>query len=202
MASMMEQLPPVFDIPDPPMQQRQRVLSDVPTLYDEYVPRIIVEKSPDMLRTHSAPLPGEDTEVIVPEETNQQATARMTWIMQMAMDTILPTLRPEQRKLVEGTTDLRGLIVPLFRKWEEFRAGEGRAGRTRKVARSVYEKVKSNFTNNEVFEHFWRRKVGAERDEESYAKFEGVVRGVMEQVNFIDRALGGVNNVRTSSKTN
>jgi hypothetical protein len=98
--------------------------------------------------------------------------------------------------LVEGTTDLQGLIVPLFRKWEEFRAGEGREGRTRNVARSVYEKVKSNFTNNEVFEHFWRRKVGAERDEQSYAKFEGVVRGVMEQVNFIDRVLGGINNVR------
>ena len=49
----------------------------------------------------------------------------MQWIMQMSMDALLPSLRPEQRKLIEGTTDLDQLIIPLFESWEVFRSQDG-----------------------------------------------------------------------------
>jgi hypothetical protein len=183
---------PTDAIPDS-LSERGRVLSEVITLCDDVIIPVVVEKATDMSRTPS--ISDDGAGIIVAEEFNEDAIVRMAWILESAMGVIMPTLPPEQQKLIEGTTDLRQLIGPLFRKWEEFRSIEGRAKKNRKIAQVMYERVKRNFTNNEMFEGFWKRKVAEEKDAESYKKFEGVVRGVLGQVDTIDRVLSGMNNV-------
>lgn len=176
------------------------VLSDTPTLRDNdsAPPQIVVEKKQrSTTGIQDTPLFSEESSgVIVPEEFNEQAIRRMEWIMQGAMDTLLPTLRPEQRKLIDGATDLRQLVIPLFNSWREFRSAEGRTGKSSKTAMSLVNKFRKIYTNNELFETFWRRKAAAENDEASWGGFETVVRNVLEQVGLIDRVIGGMGNVR------
>jgi hypothetical protein len=171
------------------MQRSDTVLSDTATLHDS---NTVIAVPP---RITYAPSLSDDDCQSGPQQLHEKASRRMTWIMQMAMDTLLPTLLPEQRKLLEGTTDLQRLIVPLFRSWEEFRSTENRANKTRNVAKSTYEKFKNHFSSSEVFEVFWKRKLAAECDEKSWGHFETVVRGTLEQVAVIDRVVNSVNNV-------
>jgi hypothetical protein len=152
------------------------------------------------MRTNLASLLSKEEEgfgvIPVPEEFNVQTMKRMAWIMNMAMDTLLPTLMPEQRKLIEGETDLRTLVVPLLQAWEDFRSTA--RSRTRKTAKSIYEKVKKDYLNNEHFERFWARKSVSEQDEASWSKFKTLVTGLLQQASMIDRILDGtMNNVTT-----
>ena len=176
---------------------------DVTTPLLRPTPRIVIEQTPDVIRTHSCPPSSPDDGVIpVPDQFNEQATRRMEWIMQTSMDALLPTLRPEQRKLIEGTTDLRQLIVPLFQTWENFRSLDGQGNKTRKIARSVYEKMKSNFTNNELFERFWARKLVAEKDDAAWGRFKSVVTIILDQASAINKILNSMNmcNVSPASR--
>jgi hypothetical protein len=122
--------------------------------------------------------------------------------MQMSMDAILPSLRPEQRKLIEGRTDLNQLIIPLFESWEVFRSQDRGGNKSRKIAKSVYEKLQKSFTNNELFERFWARKLVAETDEAAWGKFKSTVSTLLSQVSSIDRILNGSNSCNASSSCN
>jgi hypothetical protein len=206
MSNETQQLPLDELSPEQSIRRSESVLSNAPTYRDDiptlqvHPPQVILEKSPELIRTHSCPphTPEEALGVIpVPEQFNEQATRRMEWIMQMGMDTLLPTLRPEQRKIIEGTTDLWQLLIPLLQSWEHFRATDGRKTKAQKLAKSVYEKVKTNFTNNEIFDRFWQQKMVAEQDEAGWRRFKGLVSGMLQQVSLIDRILdsAGMGNV-------
>jgi hypothetical protein len=185
------------------------VMSDTSTLRDDASlrllrpnPRIVIERTPDLIRMHSCSTASPDDGVIpVPGQFNEQTTRRMEWIMQMSMDSLLPTLRPEQRKLIEGTTDLRQLIVPLFEMWETFRSTDERGNKTRKIAKSVYEKLKNNFTNNELFERFWARKLVAEKDNVAWGRFKSTVTTILNQASAIDNILNSMNMCNVSHIT-
>jgi hypothetical protein len=191
------------------LQSTTTVMSDSSTLRDTAsprllppTPRIVIEKIPDLERTSScSPISPDDGIVPVPGQFNEQTTRRMEWIMQMSMDSLLPTLRPEQRKLIEGTTDLRQLIVPLFEMWETFRSTDERGNKTRKIAKSVYEKLKNNFTNNELFERFWARKLVAEKDNVAWGRFKSTVTTILNQASAIDNILNSMNMCNVSHIT-
>jgi hypothetical protein len=203
MSEKTQQLPLDDLSPEVPIRRSESVLSDTPTYRDDIstlavpTPQITVENT-GLTRTHSCPPAEEALGVIpVPELFNEQATQRMAWIMQMGMDALLPNLGPEQRKLIEGTTDLWQLLIPLLQSWEQFRATDGRKTKAQKLAKSVYDRVKTNFTNNEVFQRFWEQKLVTEQDEAGWRKFKGLVSGILQQVSLIDRILesAGMGNV-------
>jgi hypothetical protein len=203
MPKEIQQLPLDDLCPEVSIQPSESVLSDTPTYRDDKstlavpTPQIIIEKS-GLTRTHSCPPHEEALGVIpVPEQFNEQATQRMVWIMQICQDTLLPTLGPEQRKIIEGTTDLWQLLIPLLQSWEQLRATDGRKNKEQKLAKSVYDKVKSKFTNNEIFQRFWEQKLVTEQDEAGWRKFKGLVNGILQQVSLIDRILesAGMGNV-------
>ena len=157
-------------------------------------PHIVIEKTPDLIRTHSCPpLSPDDGVIPVPGQFNEQTTRRMEWIMQTSMDVLLPTLEPEQRTLIEGTTDLRQLIVPLFQTWETFRSLEGQGNKTRKIGRTVYDQIKTNFTNNELFERFWKGKLAAEKDNVAWGRFKSVVTIILDQASAVSNILNSMN---------
>lgn len=159
------------------------------------LPRITVEKCPERVRSSSRPPPSPDdasSVICAPDTLSEDAARRMEWIMQMGMDAAFSSLRPEQRKIIETTKDLRALVVSLFQSWETFRMGEGRGSRSRKVAKSMYDKWKSTFSNCELFEQFWKRKMAAEADEASWGRFKKLLNSVLAQVGLIDRFLGSV----------
>lgn len=162
-------------------------------------PRIVIKKAPDSIRTYSYPqLSPNDETIPVPGEFNEQTTRRMEWIMQMSMDALLFTLQPEQRKLIECTTDLRQLIVPLFQTWETFRSLDGQGNKTRKIAKSVYDKMKTTVTNNEFFERFWARKLITEKDEAAWERFKSVVTISLDQASAVDNILNSMNMCKVS----
>lgn len=183
------------------LQSTTTVMSDSSILRDTAssrllrpTPRIVIEMTPDLERTSScSPISPDDGVVPVPGQFNEQTIRRMQWIMQLSMDSLLPTLRPEQRKLIEGTTDLRQLIVPLFETWETFRSTDEKGNKTRKIAKSVYEKMRSNFTNSELFERFWARKLVAEKDDVAWGRFKGAVTTILNQASAIDNILNSMN---------
>lgn len=183
------------------VQRTTTDMSDTSTLRDDTsphllrpTPRIVIENTSDLVRSNSCPpLSPDDGVIPVLGQFNEQTTRRMEWIMQTSMDALLPTLRPEQRKLIEGTTDLRQLIVPLFQTWEAFRSSDDQGKKSRKLARSVYEKMKSSFTNNELFERFWANKLVAEKDGVAWERFKNVVSIVLNQASAINNILNSMN---------
>ena len=184
-------------------------LSDTSTLQETtpqrpVLPRLIVSSATSACLTDSCPSsPGDEVPGIIarPEQMNEAAVRRMSWILQTSMQSLLPTLRPEQRKVIEGTADLTQLIVPLFQSWEQFRSTDARAGKTRKLAKSMSEKMKGSFSTSEFSEKFWSRKLSAEKEDASWRGFKDVVLGLLEQVILIDKVLNSLNNcyVPTSS---
>ena len=183
------------------VQRTTTVMSDTSTLRGDTspsllrpTPRIVIENTSDLVRSNSCPpLSPDDGVIPVPGPFNEQTTRRMEWIMQTSMDALLPTLRPEQRKLIEGTTDLRQLIASLFESWEAFRSSDDQGNKNRKIARSVYEKMKSSFTNNELFERFWANKSVAEKDGVAWGRFKSVVSIVLNQASAINNILNSMN---------
>ena len=157
-------------------------------------PPIVIEKITDMVRTQSTPPLSPDGGVLpAPDQFNEETTRRMEWIMRLSMESLLPTLPPEQRKLIEGTKDLRQLIASLFETWQIFRSTDGRENKTRKIAKSMYDKLKSNFTNNELFERFWARKLVAQKDEAAWGRFKSTVTTILDQVSAVDKILNSMN---------
>jgi hypothetical protein len=180
------------------IQRNETSLSDTPTLRGDETPHLeslptLSLKIPERARTLSAPpsfTSKEAWDVLpVPEELNEAATRRMAWIMTQAMDTILPALQPEQRSLIEGITDVRQLLVPLFQSWEEFRSGDNRKIEAAKTAKAMYKTEKKPYKSNQLFERFWSRKVVAEQDETSWRGFKTVVKGLLEQMSLIQNIL-------------
>ena len=193
-----------------PPQRSFTSLSNTSTLQEmtpqrPVLPRLVVSSATSAcLLTDSCPSsPGDEVPGIIarPEQMNEAAVRRMSWILQTSMESLLPTLRPEQRKVIEGTTDLTQLIVPLFQSWEQFRSTDARAGKTRKLAKSMSEKVKGSFSTSEFSEKFWSRKLSAEKEDASWRGFKDLVLGLLEQVILIDKVLNSLNNchVPTSS---
>lgn len=205
MTATTKMCPPVFldgSSPEAAMQRSPTALSDTPTLridtsetLTHQFPRIAIEKTLDLSRSASSSSTQDQiTGIIsVPDQLNEQMTRRMAWIMQTSMDSLLPSLQPEQRQIIEGTKDLRQLIVPLFQSWEAFRSADGQVKQTRTIARSMYDKLKKQFTNNDVFESFWAKKKVTEKDEVAWGRFKSVVKMILDQSTSIDRIVSGVN---------
>src|SRR5271170_2111532 len=160
------------------------------------LPRLDVASARGQCLTDSCPSSPDDIPGIIapPDQLNETAVRRMTWILQTSMESVLPTLRPEQRKVIEGTTDLTQLIGPLFQSWEQFRSVDAKAGKTRKLAKSMSEKMKSSFSINKLSERFWSRKLSAESEDASWGGFKNVVSGLLEQVIMVDKILNSLNN--------
>jgi hypothetical protein len=176
-------------------------LSDTSTLQETSpprpaLPRLDVASARGQCLTDSCPSSPDEIPGIIaaPEQLNETAVRRMTWILQTSMESVLPTLRPEQRKVIEGTTDLTQLIAPLLQSWEQFRSVDAKAGKSRKLAKSMSEKMKSTFSTNELSERFWSRKLSAESEDASWGGFKNLVSGLLEQVIMVDKILNSLNN--------
>lgn len=180
----------------------QTVLSESTTVYEEsYSPVVVTsvqstdEDSLEATERQPCPPPVEATRGVIPapEEFNPEATRRMAWIMQTGMDILLPQLSQEDKQIIEGQTDLEQLVISLFQAWEQSRANDKQANKTRRMAAAVYEKLKGKARNTELFDRFWSRKLADEEDDGRWKKFKLLVRTITSQVNLIDRVLGGAN---------
>lgn len=176
-------------------------LSDTPTLLEitsqrPVLPRLNVASATSACLTDSCPSSPDDVPAVIarPEQMNEAAVRRMSWILQTAMEAILPSLPAEQRRVIQGTTDLKQLIVPMFQSWEQFRSTEGRAGKTKKLAKSMSEKMRASFSMSEVSEKFWSRKLSAEKEDVSWRGFKDLVMGLLEHVMLVDKVLNSLNN--------
>jgi hypothetical protein len=129
----------------------------------------------------------------VQNQWNEITTRRMRWIMQLSMDSLLPTLSPDKQALMTGITDLRQLIGPLFHQWEAFRAKRTSVSKLSDFAKTMHQKLKPTATTD-FFERFWERKLVAEKDSQAWGRFKSVVKVTLDQVSTIDRILGSANN--------
>jgi hypothetical protein len=195
--------PDELDIENPAKQRSDTALSDTTTLLEDrsstsVVPsasQLTVAKPVELIRIHSSPpFTEDDSGVIpVPEKFTAEATHRMAWIMETGMSILLPQLRPEERQILEGSSDLNDMICRLFQSWERFRNTDNGGTKSRRVAVAVHEMMKMKFSNHEVFDKFWSRKLASERDEAAWARFKKTVKTVLGQIDLIDRVLDSAN---------
>ena len=190
-----------------PVEEPRRTftaLSDTSTVREVFLPspilpRLEVNSASGLCRTNSCASSSDDIPGIVAiPEPNEASVRRMRWILQTSMESVLATVSPEQRKVLEGTTDLTQLIVVLFQSWDQFRSIDVRAGKSRKFAKSMCEKMKSTLTMNELSESFWSRKQSIEREDASWRGFKKFVLGLLDQMVLIDKVLNSLNQCHVS----
>jgi hypothetical protein len=133
--------------------------------------------------------------ILLPKLHHEVSASRMSWIMEVGMDAMLPYLHPEHRLVfTRRTEDIHHLLEPLLDAWEEFRSNDANINSTRELAKDVYQQLKISYRNDSGFNIFWRKKMDFELDDMEWQKFKNVTISLAKLLMQVDQIVEGIVN--------